>query len=425
MGIFKTSLFGTVALGLLVTVGCSSNESSGGGDVAQLEFITFADAAQLKVYQRAVDAFHEEHGDEIQINLAGVPSDNYTQTLTTRLQGSEGPDIYYVQDHSMSTFVAGGAALPLDEFLEGPDSYVTKEEFPDDIWGPTQKDGVTYGLVPDANPFLMYYNKTVFEEVGVKSPQEYFDEGNWTWDTLEEITTVFKEAGKAGYIQDGGPFGVNTWIYNNGGSVEKDGEVVIDSDPKTIEALEFVNRMVQEGNFLYSGALAEGQGRDAMFISDQVALVGAGRWITPLALESNKDFDYIPWPTNTGEQMEPTLLTSAYIAVNSDTDYPEEAMKFISYYVSKEGQEIRLADNGNSVPSIAGLEHVVLDDPQPEHAHYLMDAIEIGQPIVFEFETPGLANELRDIYEIMFIGDITTEEAIERLGDKAREMTEE
>ncbi|MDQ0207679.1 ABC transporter substrate-binding protein [Alkalicoccobacillus murimartini] len=423
MGVKKRTMVVIVACGILA--GCSSSDTSSEEDVVKLDFLTYADPAQLKVYQRAVDAFHELHGDEIQVELTGLPADNYTQTLTTRLQGSEGPDIYYVQDFSMSTFVQGGTALPLDDFLEGPDSYVRKDEFPDDIWGPTQKDGVTYALVPDANPFVMYYNKSVFEEVGVKSPQEYYDEGNWSWDTLKEITSTFKEAGKEGYVQDGGPFGVNTWIYSNGGSVEKDGEVVIDSDPKTIEAIEYVNQMVQDGNFVFSGSLPQGQGRDAMFMSDQVALVGAGRWLTPLFLESNKDFDYIPWPTNTGEQMEPTLVTSAYLAVNSDTDYPEEAMKFISYYVSEEGQEIRLADNGNSVPSIAGLEHVVTDNPEPEHAEYLLDAIRIGQPIVFEFETPGLSNEMRDIYEIMFIGDITAEEAISRLGDKAREMTEE
>ncbi|MEY8749441.1 ABC transporter substrate-binding protein [Alkalicoccobacillus gibsonii] len=423
----KRKYVGTLAIVLAggIIAGCSETTSPSDGDVVTLDFLTFADPAQLKVYQRAVDAFHELHGDEIQVKLTGLSTDNYTQTLTTRLQGSEGPDIFYVQDFSMSTFVQGGAALPLDEFLEGPDSYVGKKDFPDDIWGPTQKDGVTYALVPDANPFVMYYNIDVFEEVGVKSPQEYYDEGDWTWDTLTDITTTFKEAGKEGYVQDGGPFGINTWIYNNGGSVEKDGEVVIDRDPKTIEAIEYVNEMVQDGNFVFSGSLPQGQGRDAMFMSNQVAMVGAGRWLTPLFLESNKNFDYIPWPTNTGEQMEPTLVTSAYLAVNSDTDYPEEAMKFISYYVSREGQEIRLEDNGNSVPSIEGLEHVITDQPEPEHAQYLLDAIEIGQPIVFEFETPGLSNELEDIYELMFIGDLTANEAITQLGEKAREMTED
>ncbi|MEN0642055.1 extracellular solute-binding protein [Alkalicoccobacillus gibsonii] len=132
----KRKYVGTLAIVLAggIIAGCSETTSPGDGDVVTLDFLTFADPAQLKVYQRAVHAFHELHGDEIQVKLTGLSTDNYTQTLTTRLQGSEGPDIFYVQDFSMSTFVQGGAALPLDEFLEGPDSYVGKEDFPDDIW---------------------------------------------------------------------------------------------------------------------------------------------------------------------------------------------------------------------------------------------------------------------------------------------------
>ena len=53
--------------------------------------------------------------------------------------------------------------------------------------------GKCYGFnMPWAGNSLFYYNKTMFEEYGVKSPAEYYKEGNWTWETmykcLEEIT---------------------------------------------------------------------------------------------------------------------------------------------------------------------------------------------------------------------------------------------
>ncbi|WP_059105673.1 ABC transporter substrate-binding protein [Shouchella shacheensis] len=416
---------GVVGCAVIIT-GCSGSGegTSAEGEEVNLSFVSWGDPEELKVYQRAVDSFNEEHEGEIHVELSGLPTDNYTQILTTRLQGGQAPDVFYVQDFAMSTFIDTNSVLELNEFLESDESYVSIEDFPEDIWGPTDVDGTKYGLVPDANPFVMYYNNSVFEEVGVKSPQEYFDEGEWTWETLEEITDQFKEAGKHGYVQDGGPFGVNTWIYNNGGDFEKDGKVVVDTDEKTIEAIEFVSRMVQEGNFVFSGTLPQGQGRDAMFMSNQVALVGAGRWLTPMFSEAGLDFDYIPWPTNTENQMEPTLVTSGYIAANANTEHQEEAMKFISYYTSETGQDIRLSDNGNSIPSIDGLDHVVTDDPEPEHASYLLDALEIGRPIVYEFAIPGLSTDLEDIYELMFIGDITTDEAIKRLAETARESEE-
>lgn len=402
----------------------SGDPEAGDGDV-EVGFVAPGNPAELEVYQRAVDSFNEQH-DGVHVEFESIPGDNYTQILTTRLQGGQAPDVFYVQDFAMSTLVDNNSVLNLDDFLESDESYVSVDDFPEEIWGPTQRDGSKYALVPDANPFVMYYNNAVFEEVGLDNPQEYFDRGEWTWETLEEVTGVLRDEGKYGYVQDGGPFGVNTWIYNNGGSfANDDGEVVVDSDQQTIEAIEFVNRMVQEENFVYSGTLPEGQGRDAMFMSNQVGLVGAGRWLAPMFLEAEMDFDYIPWPSNTENLIEPSMITSAYIAVNSNSEHAEEAMKFISYYVSAEGQEIRLADGGNSVPSIAGIDHVITDDPHPAHSEYLLDAMEIGRPIVFEFMVPGLSTELEDIYELMFIGDIEADEAIDRLGDTARQMAEE
>ena len=47
--------------------------------------------------------------------------------------------------------------------------------------------GQSYGVqVPWSGGSLCYYNKTAFEQAGVKSPGEYFMEGNWTWDTFEK-----------------------------------------------------------------------------------------------------------------------------------------------------------------------------------------------------------------------------------------------
>ena len=47
--------------------------------------------------------------------------------------------------------------------------------------------GQSYGLnYPWSGNILFYYNKTMFEEYGEKTPKEYYMEGNWTWDTMEK-----------------------------------------------------------------------------------------------------------------------------------------------------------------------------------------------------------------------------------------------
>ena len=48
--------------------------------------------------------------------------------------------------------------------------------------------GDSYGVnYPWSGNTVFYYNKTMFEEYGVKTPTEYYMEGNWNWDTCLEI----------------------------------------------------------------------------------------------------------------------------------------------------------------------------------------------------------------------------------------------
>jgi len=50
--------------------------------------------------------------------------------------------------------------------------------------------GKSYGVVsPWADGEAFFYNKTLFEQHGVKSPADYYKEGNWNWDTMEKCLT--------------------------------------------------------------------------------------------------------------------------------------------------------------------------------------------------------------------------------------------
>ena len=50
--------------------------------------------------------------------------------------------------------------------------------------------GQSHGVMsPWSGGTLFYYNKTLFEQYGVKSPGEYYMEGNWNYDTFEKCIT--------------------------------------------------------------------------------------------------------------------------------------------------------------------------------------------------------------------------------------------
>ncbi len=70
------------------------------------------------------------------------------------------------------------------------------------------------------------------------------------------------------------------------------------------------------------------------------------------------------------KKIEPAAVSTAYMVLNKNTKYPNEAYQFLSEFVSKEGQIFRLQGGGNAVPSVANADQVVLEGNLPQHAKY-------------------------------------------------------
>ena len=85
----------------------------------------------------------------------------------------------------------------------------------------------SHGVVrPWTSTMMCYYNLDMFLEYNVKTPKEYFLEGNWTWETfLEVMTAMTKDTNGDGKIDTYGLNGdswgnlVNPWMTNNKGEL--------------------------------------------------------------------------------------------------------------------------------------------------------------------------------------------------------------
>ena len=418
---------------VMVLVGCN-NESSGDGDSnnengekVTLTMNAWGNPAEIKVYQKALDSFMEENPN-IKVNLVPIPGDQYEQKLLTQLQGSKGPDLFYSYETTMSKLIAAERVAPLKDFLDNSsESYVKANAFPEGLWGPAEKDGEYYGVTPDANPMVLYYNKNVFEEAGVKTPQEYYDEGNWNWDSFKEVTSQLKSAGKQGFIMENWWAHWYGWVWSNGGSIwNENGEFVLAENNEAREAIQFMSDLVKDGNAVYAGSLPKGQGSDAMFMSNQVGMLAAGRWLEPLFNENkNLDFDYIYWPSNTG-QNEPVGIPVAYLAVNKNSKHVEEAKKVLSYYVGLQGQEARLVDGGNALASLPDADSAVMENATIEHSNFFTEARDNGythgSKLTFDAQYPGLTKEIEEPFDLMFLGKESPEDTIDTIVKNVNEF---
>jgi len=85
----------------------------------------------------------------------------------------------------------------------------------------TKSHGVVY---PWSGALVVYYNKTMFENYGEKTPKEYFMEGNWTWETfakcMEKMTADIDSDGTLdtyGLPADSFNYLVNPWKTDENG----------------------------------------------------------------------------------------------------------------------------------------------------------------------------------------------------------------
>ena len=72
--------------------------------------------------------------------------------------------------------------------------------------------GDVHGIeVPWGGNHWYYYNRTMYENYGAKSPKEYYNEGNWTFDTMEKChESVTKDNNGDGKINEDDTYGISS-----------------------------------------------------------------------------------------------------------------------------------------------------------------------------------------------------------------------
>ncbi len=122
--------------------------------------------------------------------------------LVTQLSSGQAPDIVNVNVEDVWTDIQKGWYVALDPYLERPNRFVREKGDPtapgyDHWWdmfrfqaisrGKAAPDGLVYCLSYDMIETGIFYNKTVFDRLGLREPQD--------WDEFLEICRILQDAG--------------------------------------------------------------------------------------------------------------------------------------------------------------------------------------------------------------------------------------
>ena len=150
--------------------------------------------------------FQERYGGEIE--YYAVTWENRYDKLAAAIQSGEGIDFFSASDSDAFPKGAKGMFAPIDDYID----------FDSPLWSDV-KD-VNDSIMWNGNHYVavvfvtgdncaVIYNRDTIEEAGLEDPAVLYEQGNWTWDTFEDMLIKFVD-------KDNKKFGIDGWWFEFG-----------------------------------------------------------------------------------------------------------------------------------------------------------------------------------------------------------------
>ena len=263
--------------------------------------------------------------------------DYNANTILGAINSGERPDLLM-----MNQEIPGAANMGIAKAF-------TEEEYKaiSDIIGTSLLDcmyynGKCYGLIlPWSGATWFQYNETLFEDYGAKTPLEYYQEGNWTWDTMEKcFEAVTKDFDGNGKIDKNDTYGNSTMIYM--GKPYQYEELEDGTLVSLIETSKYFRRYAEilyKGNKETLALAAPGNGNQKCYITTTPrpgTHFGDAEWYNFQHLLKYNDVGEvirgIPMPVfSSDDPQRYTILTQQSMSMMSSCDEEEATLSLICY----------------------------------------------------------------------------------------------
>lgn len=179
---------------------------------------------------------------KVNFDFVQIPYDQlWPKILTTLAAGSGAPDLIGIEINAFSRFMKGDIA---EKTLIDLTPLIGEEREKFLRWEPYIYKGKIYGVESALCPVVFYYRQTIFDEVGIPTPIE-------TWDEFVQAGQKLKEKGYyIAAIESSGDVPHHFLIpyYQQGGTVfDSEGNPMSEDDSRGIKVLRFLQDGVKNG----------------------------------------------------------------------------------------------------------------------------------------------------------------------------------
>ncbi|MEV0148883.1 MULTISPECIES: sugar ABC transporter substrate-binding protein [unclassified Nonomuraea] len=331
-----------------LAAGCGSGGSGDkGGSAAEpsepvkLNFLSLAwQKESVAANKQIVDEWNKAN-PKIQVTYVQGSWDNVNDQLVTQFAGGTAPDVIHNDSPALSGFSSDGYLLDLSDKLPAE----LKGDIPQKSWDTVTfddgkgKQGV-YGVPFLQESQVIIANKKLLDSAGVRIPTP---DNPWTWDE-------FAEASKK--MTKGGTFGV-AWpmkspvnktlnlALNFGGTFFQtaDGKTTVKVGPEEKQVLQRIHDQLYTDKSADPAALGQGTADPLpAFYAGKFALLPAGVYLRQqVAEQAPKDFDWVTLPPLKGTTSDQGAVSQT-LSVSQDSKHPDEALKFISFFLNPANQ---------------------------------------------------------------------------------------
>ena len=175
-----------MSVGFLFAQGSSEAPEVAEDGKIHISYYTWEDAT----HRALVEAFNNSQ-DEIYVDAQILASADYDIKIATLLSGKADIDCF-MEKRQVDMFgqYENGIIEPLDEYFEKT-GYST--EAVDTYKDQVVYDGHILGIPWRGGARYTYFNKKVFENAGIPTPDYYVERGEWTWDKFVEVAEALAD----------------------------------------------------------------------------------------------------------------------------------------------------------------------------------------------------------------------------------------
>ena len=385
----------------------------------ELRMTWYDDGSEGQVLRDLLDRFEAENPD-VRVVIDTVPyASGILQSLPLQLASGEGPDLARVTD-------LGGLSeyfLDLRPHLSDPDYW--EENFgPFLNWmRPAGSDAIP-GFMTQLTVTGPFVNRTLFDQAGVEVPA-----GDTTWEEWAEVTRQVAEATGTPYamVMDRTGHRLAGPAISYGARVfDENGDVAIDD--------EGMRRMMQlmvdwhaDGTMnpdVWIGSQGSYAAGNESFVNGQVVLYMSGSWqVGQFNNVIGDAFDWVVIPNPCGPAACTGMPGGAALVGIADTEHPAEVARVMEY-LTQEDVMAEFYGRTLFIPGHLGLAATGVDfDTDSTSAANALSVFASQVPVLddiayrmqaYRFNST-VFNSIRDRLTQVFVGELTLDEALERM----------